>query len=227
MNYTTTAKTLMEALHKINGYFKKDESISNSSLQLLEPLTSIVRLAMLKFEKVGTKIAISNNRIAIQSPTFLQGTLRWAYGNKRNELHNLYKPILVATQYYDTKGNNDVDIIFNYAIEGLDNLAQTYSEHENDIVCHSIKLYKEILFKKNKTKAKQLNEDDVTLPLYEQFNSLWTEEQVQIIAMLLNEANKDNEETPAFLQAIDHILKSKENLAIKIINAFTLNIAKH
>jgi hypothetical protein len=224
-NNKSVSTKFMDALSRINEYFKKKEFINSNKLQLLEPLTSVIRLAMLNFEPIGTKIAIYNNCITPQLPNVFQGTIRSIYGNKRNELHNLYKPILMATHYYDSKDNDDVRAIFSHAIKGLEKLNNTYSEHDSDIVCHSIKLYREILLKK-KSKSRQISSDDVTNSLYEKFTELWTDEQITLVAGLLAEASKENEETPAFLSSIDAILKVKENSSVKIINEFTQNITK-
>jgi len=240
MDYTgsiaVTGK-LMSAFTNLNTMFKKNESVKNSSLQLLEPLTCIIRLAMLNFQEIGTKIAIYNNRISSQLPNIIQGAKRWVYGNKRNELHNLYKPILISLKYYDRNNNADVSTIFDYAVGGLEKLTQTYSEHENDIVCHSIKLYKEILSTTKKSKSAraevetQLSEDDVTLPLYEKFNQLWNERLISIIASLLQEAEdakdaEEEEELNAILNAVDQLLQTKENSSVKLINRFALNLTK-
>lgn len=240
MDYTgsiaVTGK-LMSAFTNLNTMFKKNESVKNSSLQLLEPLTCIIRLAMLNFQEIGTKIAIYNNRISSQLPNLIQGAKRWVYGNKRNELHNLYKPILISLKYYDRNNDTDISTIFDYAVGGLEKLTQTYSEHENDIVCHSIKLYKEILSTTKKSKTAraeveaQLSEDDITLPLYEKFNQLWNERLITIIAALLQEAEEamdteEKEELNALLNAVDQLLQTKENSSVKLINRFALNLTK-
>lgn len=240
MDYTgsiaVTGK-LMSAFTNLNTLFKKNESVKNSSLQLLEPLTCIIRLAMLNFQEIGTKIAIYNNRISSQLPNLIQGAKRWVYGNKRNELHNLYKPILISLKYYDRNNDSDISIIFDYAVGGLEKLTQTYSEHENDIVCHSIKLYKEILSATKKSKTArteveaQLSKDDITLPLYEKFNQLWNERMISIIAALLQEAEEakdteEEEELNALLNAVDQLLQTKENSSVKLINRFALNLTK-
>lgn len=240
MDYTgsiaVTGK-LMDAFTNLNALFKKNDSIKNSNLQLLEPLTCIIRLAMLNFQEIGTKIAIYNNRISSQLPNLMQGAKRWVYGNKRNELHNLYKPILISLKYYDRSNDENISTIFDYAVGGLEKLTHTYSEHENDIVCHSIKLYKEILSATKKSKSartdieNQLKDDDVTLPLYEQFNQLWNDRQIMIISELLQEAEEVSEteevdELNALLNAIDQLLQVKENSSVKIINTFTLNLTK-
>ena len=110
----------MSTVYNLNIFFQaKDKP------QLLEPLTCIIRLALLYFEKKGTKIAINNNRVHSQSPTLLQGTIRWTYGNKRNKLHNLHKPMLIATHYYNSDKNEHIKTIFSYAIKGLEKLNNT------------------------------------------------------------------------------------------------------
>ena len=231
MDYASATTKFMEAIQGLNKMFTKKETVRNSSLQLLEPLTSVTRLAMLSFEDVGTKIAIYNNSITLQAPGLTQGVMRTLYGNKRNELHNLYKPIIMATQYYDSTNNEHIRTIFDFAVEGLKKLATTYSEHENDIVCHSIKLYKDILGDpvKSQEVLEKIKDGDVTIPLYEQFNELWNQEQIVIIASLLKEASKGDRPgnySDAFLGAIDQILRVKESASIKIINTFTINLTK-
>jgi hypothetical protein len=240
MDYTGSVAVtgkLMSAFTTLNTMFKKNESIKNSHLQLLDPLTCIIRLAMLNFQEIGTKIAIYNNRISAQLPNIIQGAKRWVYGNKRNELHNLYKPILISLKYYDRNNDTSISTIFNYAVGGLEKLTQTYSEHENDIVCHSIKLYKEILSTTKKSQnaradvESQLSEDDITLPLYEKFNQLWNERMISIIASLLQEAEEaketdEEDELNALLNAIDQLLQTKENSSVKLINKFALNLTK-
>ena len=108
----TFKNKLMDAVTKLNIMFKHQPKINHNTLQLLEPMSAIIRLAMLCFESNGTKISIYNNRIYKQYPGLLQGTIRWTYGNKRNQLHNLYKPILMATKYYSNE-DEYISTIFN------------------------------------------------------------------------------------------------------------------
>ena len=60
---------------------------------ILDPFTCIIRLAILSFKPVGTKISIHNNKISYHDPNILQGALRWTYGDNREDLHNIYNPI--------------------------------------------------------------------------------------------------------------------------------------
>ena len=67
---------------------------------VLDPLTCIIRCAILSFKPKGTKLSINQNKITFVDPNFLQGTIRWTYGDKREDLHNIYKPIVKSTRWY-------------------------------------------------------------------------------------------------------------------------------
>ena len=86
---------------------------------VLDPLTCIIRCAILSFKPKGTKISICENKISFCDPTFLQGTIRWGSGDKREDLHNIYQPILKSTQWY-VKENEDIRNIFRLSKKGFD-----------------------------------------------------------------------------------------------------------
>ena len=61
-------------IHSLTNLFFNKE-IKKS---LLDPLTCIIRCAILAFKPFGTKISILNNRITYHEPNLLQGTIRWS-----------------------------------------------------------------------------------------------------------------------------------------------------
>ena len=63
-----------------------------AAIQTLEPMCCMIRLAMLAFRDVGTKISINNNTITIIQPSIIQGTVRWTHGDTRQDLHHLLHP---------------------------------------------------------------------------------------------------------------------------------------
>ena len=230
------SQLISNLMDKINSILKDKKK---KQLQLLEPLSTIIRLAILYFDLQGTKIAIYNNRIFTQKPTIMQGTIRWTYGNKRNELHYLYKPIIIAIHKYNAKDNDNIKMIFEYAVKGLEKLRNTYKQKAGTIICHSIDLYKEAIQKAignkqkiDKKEKKELNltdsicYDDITTKLYDDFYNLWNQEQITIIADLLKLADKqkDKETKTSFIEAIDSIIKNKEKKSLELINIATENI---
>ena len=104
-------------------------------MSVLEPLTCIVRCATLNYLPIGTKLSIINNKITFIEPNILQGTIRWTQGDKREDLHNIYNPIVKATQWY-SKENKDIFNIFKLAKKGLEKLRQSY--FESSIIAHSL-----------------------------------------------------------------------------------------
>jgi hypothetical protein len=125
-------------LNDLKNLFFNNE-VRNS---VLDPLTCIIRCAILAFKPHGTKISIQNNKINYHDPNFLQGTIRWTQGDKREDLHNIYNPILKSTQWY-SKDNTDIFNIFRLAKKGLEKLKNSYDK--SSIISHSLELYINIL----------------------------------------------------------------------------------
>ena len=80
--------------------------IINIKLYVLDPMSVIVKLAILANKPIGTKIIIKHNAINVDENTFMQSMYRFLNGHTKSDLHYLYNPIQIAcTQYlsYKTK----------------------------------------------------------------------------------------------------------------------------
>lgn len=122
-----------------------------NTVQTLEPMCCMIRLAMLAFREIGTKISINNNRIIIIQPSIIQGTLRWTYGDTRQDLHHLLHPIVKAIELYDI----NLPYIFNifkYTSIGLTKLKSSYND-DSSIICHSLIHYISIVDKALEAKS--------------------------------------------------------------------------
>ena len=116
-----------------------------AAIQTLEPMCCMIRLAMLAFRDVGTKISINNNTITIIQPSIIQGTVRWTHGDTRQDLHHLLHPIVKAIELYDI----NLPYIFNifkYTSIGLTKLKSSYND-DSSIICHSLIHYISIVDK--------------------------------------------------------------------------------
>lgn len=130
------------------------------AVQTLEPMCCMIRLAMLAFRDVGTKISINNNTITIIQPSIIQGTVRWTHGDTRQDLHHLLHPIVKAIELYDI----NLPYIFNifkYTSIGLTKLKSSYND-DSSIICHSLIHYISIVDKA--LEAKITKKLDVELP---------------------------------------------------------------
>ena len=129
-----------------------------AAIQTLEPMCCMIRLAMLAFRDVGTKISINNNTITIIQPSIIQGTVRWTHGDTRQDLHHLLHPIVKAIELYDI----NLPYIFNifkYTSIGLTKLKSSYND-DSSIICHSLIHYISIVDKALEAKLTKKPDSD-------------------------------------------------------------------
>ena len=208
---------------------------------VLDPLTCIIRLAILSFKPSGTKISINNNKITYCEPGIFQGTLRLAYGDNREDLHNIYNPIKKAILWFKNSDNN-INNLFRYAVFGIKLLRDSYSK--NSTIYHTLKLYQDLIKinLKNKVKDKPNVTADETEDegnaeekakknelnkIYLKLKNLWNQRELSIINNLIIElknkidyGDKDKynyDEIDAIFHALELILNVKEALVSKII----------
>ena len=116
---------------------------------IIDPFSCLIKLSLLRFLYAGTKISIHNNCLYFNSPTYVQGIIRFMYGDNREHLHNLYLPIQKSVEWYWNDKNNDMTYIFNNAVVGLKMLKNSYSEYAT--IQHTLDYYIIILMQKNAT----------------------------------------------------------------------------
>ena len=114
---------------------------------IIDPFSCLVKVSLLRFLDTGTKISINNNRLFFNSPTYIQGIVRFLYGDNREHLHNLYLPIQKCVEWFWDESHTDMIYIFNNAVIGLKMLKQAYSEYAT--IQHTIDYYIIILMQKN------------------------------------------------------------------------------
>jgi hypothetical protein len=182
---------------------------------IIDPFTCMVRLAVLSFKPVGTKISVNDNKISFCEPGFFQGPLRWSKGDNREDLHNIYLPIKKALLWYDTT-DNQIANIFTMSISGLETLKYAYNN--NSMICHSIDHYKTYI--NNQFKQPNNEEEDDNI-IHKTLRKLWNPNEIQIINNILTEMKTyspdSNEDLMALIKAIESILITKELKVKKII----------
>jgi hypothetical protein len=114
---------------------------------IIDPFSCLIKLSLLRFLDPGTKISIYQNRIHFNSPTYIQGFIRFIYGDNREHLHNLYMPIQKCVEWFWNDKNLDMNYVFNNSVIGLKMLKQSYSDYAT--IQHTIDYYIIILMQKN------------------------------------------------------------------------------
>lgn len=131
------------------GFVTKYINSAVDKNELLDPLSTLCKLALLSFHKEGTKISVDNNRIYFQDPGVTQTVTRWYNNYKREDLHQLMNPVKKLEDMYDVFSEPGFNYIIALAIEGVEKLTQTYEASNKrtgtSVVIHSLEMYKTIL----------------------------------------------------------------------------------
>ena len=171
---------------------------------ILDPLSVIIKLAILNNKPIGTKIYIHKNIIYLQEPGYLQGISRYVYNINKNDLQYLYNPIEIACKIYLNNTNNvianvRIKELFINAQKGLENLMETYKNESLLKLCLN---YYYILIanylKENKETIQYdlFRPDNMTLyyndDLLIKLGELWNVEKVKLVFNLISYLSNTN-----------------------------------
>jgi len=171
----------------------------NIKLFVLDPLSVIIKLAILGNKPVGTKIIIHNNVMYFQEPGPFQSLCRYVYNTNKTDLQYLYNPIELAAVYFLSKEyvakTPRVKTLFAAAQRGLDRLMETYRNSPIIRLClhyysviianHLSQTYNDAIFRKDGMSLLYVRETVDAL------NVAWTPEKIKIILDLITFLTND------------------------------------
>jgi hypothetical protein len=193
---------------------------SNEQPILLDPLSVIVQLAILSYKPIGTKICIYKNAVYIQDVGFFQSTVRLFHGDNKYNLQYLYNPIELACKTYLTSvyitALPTISVLFQFAIQGLTVLNQTY---QGEHVTYSLILYKAIIenyltgLKHPHVFNSHLFVPDHYTSLYSstilnQYYHIWSSQdnnKIKLILNIINYLENESKSTTANVETIQNI----------------------
>jgi len=161
-------------------------------LFILDPLSVIIKLAILSNKPIGTKICISRNIIYLQNPGIFQGLCRYILKTNKTDLQYMYNPIEIACQYYlsetSIENNPGLKDLFKCAQNGILKLIETYKQCSIMRLCLNY-YYSLISNHLEETCIENLFRKDNMTPLYttdlvDELHLLWTQERIKIILNL-------------------------------------------
>lgn len=181
-----------------------DNKTDNLQLFILDPLSVIIKLAILSNKPIGTKLRIDNNIIYTQEPGPFQAFCRYIFKNNKTDIQYLYNPIELACQHYLTKTviqqNPKIKDLFKCAQNGLLKLMETYKHCSVMRICftHYLSLISNHLEEKNNDSL--FRKDNMTTfytqDVLSKMNKIWTQEKIKIILNLTTYlSSNENAET--------------------------------
>ena len=168
---------------------------------ILEPLTVIFRLAVLKYKPPNTKLSIKDNGIIYQENTYDQGLIRMIEGDTREDLHNLYHPILKSIEWYSY---NDYKFLYNECITGLNILNSVYDR--NSTIRHTITHFISVI---QMNDCENIIEDVDINPIIDKLKEIWTQSEINSAISLLKLIHEDVNRD-IYLESLELILQNKE-----------------
>ncbi len=188
-----TSYQLFKSVEDMFKTQKKDKNL------ILEPLCVIFRLAILKYKPPHTKLSIKDNSIVYQGPTYDQGLVRMMEGDTREDLHNLYHPILKCIEWYSY---DTYKFLYDECIIGLGILNSVYDR--NSTIRHTISHYISVIENKENH-----NEGVIINPIIDKLKEIWIFSEIQSAISLLKLIHEDINRD-IYLESLELIIHNKE-----------------
>lgn len=204
------------SLDSNNNNKQFEEELKQFNNSLLDPLSVIIKLAIISNKPVGTKLLIKENVIHIQEPGLFQGFARYISKTNRNDLQHLYNPIQFACQMFlnkeQRKKNPKMIDLFICAKKGILKLIETYNGNATIRLC--LNYYYVLIDNYVKERYTKLFRKDETTKLYtdlliSNLNELWSHEKIKIVLDMIQflsddkMANDNVKSLDVFIQNMD------------------------
>lgn len=182
-----------------------DNKTDNIQLFILDPLSVIIKLAILSNKPIGTKLRINNNIIYLQEPGPFQSICRYVFKSNKTDIQYLYNPIELACESYldkktVTQQNPKIKDLFKCAQNGIIKLIETYKCCAVMSIC--LNYYYSLISNhlEDKNNDTLFRKDNMT-PFYtnnmlDKLTKIWTQDKIKIVLNLTTYlSSNDNAET--------------------------------
>lgn len=208
-----------------NATIPDNDINTNYKLYLLDPLSVIIKLAILGNKPIGTKLLIQNNVVYFQEPGFFQSITRFYYSTNKTDLQYMYNPIYIACLTFLSKESvaktPRLKNLFINALAGLKNLIETYKSCSILTLCLNyyyaiIKNYIEntqndFLFYKDGLTSLYTKE------LTDSLNNQWSQEKIKVVLDLISFLTND-EMAANNVKSLETIMENNDKNSLKILN---------
>jgi hypothetical protein len=171
-----------------------DNNNKNIKTFILDPLSVIVKLAILSNKPVGTKLLIQNNVIYFQEPGPFQSLCRMVYKSNKTDLQYIYNPINIACLHFLSKSFSEktprIRNLFLCAQNGLKKLIETYKSCS--IITITLNYYYVILsnhiqqsYNENMF-VKDSFTNYYTSNIIETLHKQWTDEKIKVVLDIIS-----------------------------------------
>jgi len=202
-----------------------DDNTNNLHLFLLDPLSVIIKLAIISNKSIGTKIRIDHNIIYLQEPGPFQAFCRYFLNNNKTDIQYLYNPIELACKHYLEKkvihNYPKIKELFKCAQNGIFKLIETYKNCS--IMRISLNYYLSIISNHlDEKNDESLFRKDGLSPFYtneilDNLYNIWTPEKIKIVLNLTTFLSNDDS-AELNVKSLETIMEGIDKQVSQIIN---------
>ena len=188
---------------------------------VLEPLQSMLQIALLSVSPIGTKLTIQENILYLQQPSLIQPVSRWYNADKKDDLYFLFQVIKRFIKWYNPVSSKRSPIslelyllIVQMGIRGLDNLIRTYNTSGNLNILQVINMYKNLLEPVEKLEEKHVIEKVHIDEVFENIMEIYDKNLILLIHNLLIMLQKESDSTNIYnyIIGLNSIMQKNNNL---------------
>ena len=207
------------------------ESLPDNNTQInlrtfiLDPLSVIIKLAVIGNKPVGTKILIINNVIYLQEPGPFQALCRVFFKTNKTDLQYMYNPIELACKQFLSKefvkNTQRIKDLFICAQNGIKRLIETYKT--NSIICLTLNYFNVIITNHVEQTYNEniFNKDGMsslyTKELLEQVFTYWTQEKIKVVLDLISFLTNDKSAS-SNVKSLENIMETNDIELFKILD---------
>jgi hypothetical protein len=209
---------------------------------ILDPLSVIIKLAILAKKPIGSKITIDSNIIYIQEIGIFQGFVRFVYKINKDQIQYLYNPIELASCKFLSdsyiKQYPKLKNLFKNAIKGIEKLIETYKQ--NIIFTHSLFMYESLIYNNlSGNSLKDLTDpdynpflfksdsisDEYTKEIIDNFILVWTDERIKLVLNMIDFIDQDigYEQSVKCLEDLMNIIDKEIQIKVNLYNEIIIN----
>lgn len=189
----------------------------------LDPIGTVVKLAILRFRDPGTKISIVDHDLQFDHVWSLplQGLKRYYYGSSSSDLYNLAAPIYYAAEWLNPNKDEVAKRIFEIAKEGLERLIE--GAYGDDMQVQQYLQGVHLNMINEALGGFEIDREQYRIPcwranpLAQASKALWDKKKLQLIKDAFEEAIDNEEKGESFDIQIEFIKGNVQNTLQKII----------
>lgn len=193
---------------------------------VLDPLSVIIKLAIIGNKPVGTKILISKNIMYFQEPGPFQALCRVFFKTNKTDLQYMYNPIELACKQFLSKefvkNTPRIKNLFTCAQNGIKRLIETYKTNSiisltlnyfNVIITNHVEqTYNESIFSKDGMTSLYTKE------LLEELFSYWSQEKIKVVLDLITFLTNDKSAS-SNVKSLENIMETNDIELYKILDS--------